>query len=50
MTGYGTLFCIVGGMYAQSPQASRHPDGEKEACATCDKHDTQEHYTANAGK
>ncbi len=47
ITGYGTLF-IVGGVYAQSPQASRHSDGETQARETCDKHDTQEHYTAHA--
>lgn len=50
MTGYGTLFFIVGGVYAQSPQASRYPDCETQTCATCDKHDQKEHYIANAGK
>lgn len=42
------FFIVGGGMYAQSTQASRHPDSETQARETCDKHDTQEHYTANA--
>ena len=43
-------FIVGGDMHAQSTQASRHLDGETQARETCDKHDTQEHYTANAGE